>query len=203
MPTWVACCDADARPAHSDPGNHGAPAAWLGVRPSASPDAVERLVLGYLAAYGPASSSDLRAWSGLTGLPAVIDRLRPRLTTYRDDAGRRLIDLADARLPQHERFLPPRFLPAFDNAVLGYHDRRRVIDDEHRGLSVAGARLLLVGGRVAGTWAASPGADGVQVSIDLLSPVPADDQDAVREEGHRLAAFLGDGVPGAVALTGP
>lgn len=133
----------------------------------------------------------------------MIDRLRPRLTTYRDDAGRRLIDLADARLPQHERFLPPRFLPAFDNAVLGYHDRRRVIDDEHRGLSVAGARLLLVGGRVAGTWAASPGADGVQVSIDLLSPVPADDQDAVREEGHRLAAFLGDGVPGAVALTGP
>ncbi|HEY0697138.1 MAG TPA: crosslink repair DNA glycosylase YcaQ family protein, partial [Micromonospora sp.] len=44
------------------------------------------------------------------------------------------------------------FLPAFDNAVLGFDDRSRIIDDADRGLSVQGARFVLVDGRVAGTW---------------------------------------------------
>lgn len=180
---------------------------WLGRDPEASADALDQLVLGYLTAYGPASSSDVRAWSGLGGLPAVITRLRPRLRFLRDDAGRRLLDLADAALPEHDRPLPPRFLPAFDNVVLGYHDRSRVIDDDHRGLSVGGARFVLVDGRVAGIWTSSrqaPGPGGtpgpVTVSVTWLRPVPTDAQDAVRAEGERLATFLGDGRPGSVAF---
>lgn len=45
------------------------------------------------------------------------------------------------------------FLPAFDNAILGYHDRGRIIDHAHRGLSAAGERVVPVDGRVAAVWA--------------------------------------------------
>ena len=92
-------------------------------------------MLRYLAAYGPAASADLRAWSGLTGLRATVARLRPGLRTFRDERGRPLLDLPDAALPDPD--IPRRrFLPAFDNAVLGFDDRSRIIDDADRGLSV-------------------------------------------------------------------
>jgi hypothetical protein len=173
--------------------------AWLGSGPEPpAPEAAEAFVLRYLAAYGPAATADLRAWSGLTGLPAVVARLRPGLRTFRDARGRTLLDVPGAPLPDPDTPAPVRFLPAFDNAVLGFDDRSRIIDDADRGLSVRGARFLLVDGRVAGTWTA--GGDAiVQVTAHrrLLPP----ERDDVEQEGARLAAFLADGDPvGGVRL---
>jgi hypothetical protein len=89
-----------------------------------------------------------------------------------------------------------RFLPAFDNTILGYHDRGRIIDDAHRGLSVAGERVVLVDGRVAATWTAGP--DGVAVTP--LRGFSGADRDAVAEEGQELASFLSDGETDGVRI---
>ncbi len=185
---------------------HQAPAAnttieaWLGAE--ARPDTtVDDVVRRYLRAYGPASSSDVRSWSGLTGLPAVIKRLRPELVSFRDERGRELLDLADAALPDPDLPAPPRFLPAFDNAVLGYDDRSRIIDDEHKGLSIMGTRYLLVDGRVAGAWTTSGDAEsGVTVRVEPFRPLARGERDEVHEEAGRLATFLGDETPGRVVL---
>lgn len=178
---------------------------WLGRPPGppADPAAeLEALVLRYLRAFGPASSSDVRAWSGLTGLPEVITRLRPQLRTFRDERGRELLDVPDGPLPDPGTPAPVRFLPAFDNAVLGYDDRSRIIDDAFRGLSVAGARFVLVDGRVAATWVGAGDDPGppVTVTVTPLRDLTAGEQEAVVEEGGGLAAFLGDGEPGRVVL---
>ena len=155
----------------------------------------------YLRAYGPASSSDVRSWSGLTGLPAVIKKLRPELVAYRDERGRVLLDLADATLPDPDLPAPPRFLPAFDNAVLGYDDRSRIIDDEHRGLSILGTRYVLVDGRVAAAWtSAGDTGGGVSVTVQPLRRLTGAERHDVRDEAERLAAFLGDGAPGRVVV---
>ncbi|NUL33862.1 winged helix DNA-binding domain-containing protein, partial [Streptomyces lunaelactis] len=111
---------------------------WLGREidppsPDGSDPVGQALVRRYLAAFGPAASADLRAWCGLAGLPAAVAAIREELVTFRDERGRELLDLPDAPRPDPDTPAPVRFLPAFDNAILGYHDRSRIIDDAHRG----------------------------------------------------------------------
>ena len=158
--------------------------AWLGTSLADSPPPADDLVLRYLAAYGPAASAAVRSWSGLSGLPAVTARLRPRLRTFRDGRGRELLDTPDGLLPPSDVPVPPRFLPAFDNAVLGFDDRTRIIDDSNRGLSVAGARFLLVDGRVAGTWQVARNGDVAALRVTELSNLATRDRDAVVVEGR-------------------
>lgn len=157
--------------------------------PDSSDPVGQALVRRYLAAYGPAASADLRAWCGLAGLPAAIAAMREELVTFRDGNGRELLDLPDAPLPDPGTPAPVRFLPAFDNAILGYHDRGRIIDDADRGLSVAGARVVLVDGRVAATWSAEAGT----VIVTPLHRFSRADRTDVAEQGRALASFLSDG----------
>lgn len=156
---------------------------WLG-RPHDPATTADELVLRYLRAFGPAASADIRAWSGLNGLRESLKRLRPRLRTFRDVRGRELFDVMDGDLPEAGTPVPPRFLPAFDNVVLGFDDRSRIIDDAHRGLSVEGARFVLVDGRVAGVWRPT----GTDLQVTLFGP---DEAEAVEHEGDRLRAWHG------------
>ena len=155
------------------------------------------LVRRYLAAFGPAASADLRAWCGLAGLPAAVAALRDELITFRDERGRELLDLPDAPRPDPDTPAPVRFLPAFDNALLGYDDRGRIVDDAHRGLSVAGARVVLLDGRVAATWTV----ESDTVTVTPLRPFSRTDRTTVAEEGRELAEFLTDGDSDRVRIT--
>ncbi|MFC7492329.1 MULTISPECIES: winged helix DNA-binding domain-containing protein [unclassified Knoellia] len=157
--------------------------------------AAESLVLRYLRAYGPAASADVRSWSGLAGLPAAVKNLLPDLVTYRDERGRLLLDVPDGLLPDPDTPAPPRFLPAFDNAVLGYDDRSRIIDDADKGLSILGARYLLVDGRVRATWTTRVDDDATTVLV--ISPLGgltrAEAGDDVDAEAEWLLTFLTSG----------
>ncbi|WP_327150890.1 winged helix DNA-binding domain-containing protein [Nocardia sp. NBC_01329] len=148
----------------------------------------QALVLRYLAAFGPAAVADLRAWCGLSGFPAAVAAIRDKLIAFRDESGRELLDLPDAPRPDPDTPVPVRFLPAFDNAILGYHDRSRIIDDAHRGLSVAGERTVLISGRVAATWSLRADA----LTVTPLRRLDRAERTAATEEGRELATFLTD-----------
>jgi hypothetical protein len=169
--------------------------AWLG-RPLASSPSIDQLVLRYLAAFGPATVQDVRAWSGLTGLDATVDRLRPRLVTFRDERGKELFDLPDAPRPEPETPAPPRFLPEYDNVLIGHADRSRIIP-AGRAIPLLpgnGAKTgtVLLDGMFGGTWRVTQEDGEASLTIEPFEPVARSVRIGLEEEGHRLLAFRGE-----------
>ena len=167
---------------------------WLG-RPLATRPSLDDVVLRYLGAFGPASVADVTTWSRLTGLRAVVERLRPRLRTFRDERGRELFDLPDAPRPDPEQPAPPRFLPEYDNLLLSHADRSRFVSPEGRGRlasapgPVHGA--VLVDGFGRGVWRVDrerPGAATLVVSH--VGRLTKRDAAALAAEGRRLLRFV-------------
>jgi hypothetical protein len=163
---------------------------WLGHSPDPDPSP-DQMVLRYLAAFGPAGVMDIQAWSGLTRLREVTDRLRPRLRSFRNEAGRELFDLPDAPRPAPDTPAPVRFLPQYDNVVLSHADRSRIsagaaaqwpTDDLHWS-------PLLVDGLVRGAWRLTRERKVATLTVRPLGPLSGQDH-AVAEEGGRLLDFL-------------
>ena len=163
-------------------------------RPFAAGAAPDRLVLRYLAAFGPATVADVQNWSGLTRLAEVVDRLRPRLRTDRAADGRELLDLPDAPRAEPDVPAPVRFLPQYDNVLLGHADRGRIVP--------AGATALfdeqfhwspaLVDGMLRASWRLDRKAGVLHVRAPGLSGL---ERTAVAEEGLALLGLLAPAAP--------
>jgi hypothetical protein len=129
--------------------------AWIGAPLPASGD-LRKLVLRYLAGFGPAAPRDAETWSGLVQLRETFEALRPQLRVFHDERGRELFDLPKAPRPSADRPAPVRFLPDYDNLLLSHADRTRVVPAVHKPrLATRNLRIMatfLVDGFVAGAW---------------------------------------------------
>ena len=157
-------------------------------------DNVERLVLKYLAAFGPANPSDAQVWSGRKGLRKVFEKLRSKLKVFKDEKGRELFDLPHAPRPSFDTPAPVRFIPEFDNLILSHADRTRIVDEEHRSALVSKnlhvAATFLVDGRVAGTWKLETARKSTTLRVQPFAPLPAFVKAELNEEGGRLLEFV-------------
>jgi len=165
---------------------------WLGSDVSATPS-IDQLVLRYLAAFGPATVADAQSWSGLTRLAEVFDRLRPQLRTY-EYSGRELFDLASIELPPEDLPVPTRFLPEYDNLLLGHADRNRWLDDTLRERLVLQEVLtrgsVLYDGQVAAMWKIHrQGKKSATLEIEPLNKLTAKALASITAEGESLLAF--------------
>jgi hypothetical protein len=164
---------------------------WLG-RPLDPAPSIDRLVLRYLAAFGPATVMDVQAWSGLTRLREVAERLRPRLRTFRDPDGKELFDLPGAPRPDPGTPAPPRFLPEYDNVVLGHADRTRIVPGDAiwkwEFPDPAFRSPLLIDGFVQAAWHLEQDRRSATLIVEPLVPLP--DPAAVEAEATRLLEFL-------------
>jgi Winged helix DNA-binding domain len=145
----------------------------------------------YLAAFGPASRRDIVAWS-MMHVPEIqraLDRLEP-LRRFRDEQGRELLDVPRTPLPGPDTPAPVRFLPKWDNVLLAFADRTRVLPERYRkaviGVNGDVAQTFLVDGLVAGIWRVENG----RVVAEPFASLPRGAQHEVDEEAGRLEAFL-------------
>ena len=126
---------------------HGAPLA---------PIALTDLVRRYLRAFGPATAADIATWSGLTGLRPVLDELAGELRTYKDDAGRTLVDLEGLPVADEDEPAPVRLLGKYDNLWLSHADRTRVAEPDKRqrwmGRNGGVGNTVFVDGMLEGLW---------------------------------------------------
>ncbi len=125
--------------------------------PDADPTVDDDLVVRYLAAYGPATVADLQTWAGRTRLASVVKRLGDRLVSLDGPDGARLFDVPGAPRPPDDTPAPPLLLAPFDNLLLAYRDRTRLMSDAARArfFSVSNGQLpgaVLVDGHLAGQW---------------------------------------------------
>jgi hypothetical protein len=176
---------------------------WLGGSvPDAGTGGLARLVTRYLAAFGPATVRDAQAWSGLTGLRAVMEQLRPSLVTFRDEHGAELFDLPCAPRPGGDVPVPVRLTAEFDNLLLSHADRSRVVSAGHlkRLYRINGIfpGTVLIDGFVAGMWRLALSRDAATLTIELFPPAtqhdPAAEEAAVAAEAERMLEFCAPGL---------
>lgn len=166
--------------------------AWLGRAVPATVDP-EAIVLRYLEAFGPASVMDAQAWSGVTRLGEVFERLRTRLRVFRDEAGRELFDLPDAPRPDPHTPAPVRFIADYDNLLLSHADRSRFIGDVERAAftyqdgPIPG--MLLLDGTALGQWHLRRAAGAATVVLRLVRRLSGSEDAAVRSEADAMLHF--------------
>ena len=179
---------------------------WLR-RPLDDVPSLEQMVIRYLGAFGPATVGDVRAWSGVTALREIVERLRPRLQTFRDGRGRELFDHPDAPRPDPDTPAPPRFLPEYDNVLIGHADRSRIMAP---GRSIPlppgnGATMgtFLLDGMFAGTWRIRRSGRRATLEIGPFETIQASERTALLDEGARLLAFVAAGMEADVVVKAP
>ncbi|MFI5410718.1 winged helix DNA-binding domain-containing protein [Kaistia sp. UC242_56] len=164
---------------------------WTG-QATTTDDRPEAMIRRYLAVFGPASVQDLQAWSGLTKLAGAVASLRDELSEFRDEAGQVLYDLPDAPRPSEDTAVPPRFLPDYDNVMLGHAERRRIVHDDHRSHFTKENGLIpafLVDGFAGGSWRIDRERGRATLRITPLIPPKNRDRKALEREAEALLAF--------------
>ena len=145
----------------------------------------------YLAAFGPASRRDIVAWT-MMHVPEIqraLDRLEP-LRRFRDEQGRELLDVPGAPLPDAGTRAPVRFLPKWDNVLLAFADRTRVLPEQYRKTVIRMngdvAQTFLVDGFVAGRWRVEDG----RIALEPFEKLPRAVRQELEDEAGRLEAFV-------------
>jgi hypothetical protein len=165
---------------------------WL-PPPYERPITREALVLRYLRAYGPASINDMQIWSRLTKLSTEFEALRDQLVTFTDETGRTLYDLPDAPRPDAGTPAPVRFLPLYDNAYLGYDDRRRMLSEhtaEMTNMFQAFKPAVLIDGVIDAGWVITAKKGTAVIEVESYRKLLKRESAEIEREGLAFLRFM-------------
>jgi len=155
------------------------------------------LVRRYLAAYGPASVNDMQSWCGLTKLGEAFEAIGDELVTFENEDGRTLYDLPEAPRPGADVEAPVRFMPLYDNAFLGFEDRRRFVLPGRKSDFLNDAKpAVVVNGIIAGGWAIKSRKRQARVVVTPYRRLTKREVAEVEREGLKLLQFMEEGAEG-------
>jgi hypothetical protein len=170
---------------------------WIarGARPPEE-DALRLLINRYLAAFGPASLADIAQFAGQVPprIRPILEGLAPSLHRFADEHGRTLFDLPRAPRPSEDTTAPVRFLPRYDELLIGYEHRDRVIAAKHRAAVYSKNAIIeavvLVDGLASGTWALATTKSDAVVNVRPFGTLARTHRVGVIAEGEAVARFM-------------
>ena len=149
----------------------------------------------YFRSRGPATVHDFGKWSGLTlaearsGLEAVKGQLRHEIVdgrTYWFPASRR---------SRKDRSPVAHLLSIYDEYISGYKDRGAIIEKRHadrlRGMGNALNYIVVVDGRIVGTWRRTLKRTSVSIETSIFTRLTRAERESVARAAERYGAFLG------------
>jgi hypothetical protein len=151
-------------------------------------DGMELLIQRYLGGFGPAALADVANWMGVNISAVKEVAATMALRQFHDEAGRTLVDVMDAPLPDPETPAPPRFLPAWDATLLVHARRTLILPEEFRPLvfntkTPHSVNTFLLDGQVAGSWREDHG----EIRLEPFRRLRMRDRRAVEDESVGLA----------------
>lgn len=168
------------------------------VEGSSMPDreqALEKLAMRYFTGHGPAQLKDFSWWSGLAEKDAryALDRIKSGLNQVElDKKTYWFFPHSETAIPNAPRAL---LLSMYDEYTIAYHDRSDISDarDIERMISMGNAltAVILLNGRVAGTWKRAMKKDSVEIRLNPFRELDNDEQEAVEREVARYGRFFG------------
>ena len=164
--------------------------AWVGPADATAEEGVAHVVLGYLRAFGPAPWRDIAAWAGVPVAELQRGGASLGLVALEDEAGRPLVDLPGADLPDPSTPAPVRFLPHWDALTLAHARRTGVLPEAHRARvytsrNPASMGTVLADGRVVAGWRAVEG----RILLEPFDAVDRRTRDQIEDERLALEAF--------------
>jgi hypothetical protein len=172
------------------------PSFVLDPRPLPQPvDAAALVLTRYLGAFGPASRRDVAAWAGVAQRDFADAWARLPTVSYRDERGAELLDLPGLPLPPASTPLPVRLLAQWDQPLLAYAERERIIPPELLPLRItqSGVPTVSVDGRVAASWELRRDGGAVLLTVTPHGEIGRAARAAIRAEAELTARFCEPG----------
>lgn len=159
-------------------------------------ESLTELARRYFASHGPATIHDFAWWAGLTVTEARagLEAAKPELFSEAID-GKEYWMKGDAT--GHIAYDESRvdLLPGFDEYLISYRDRSTVLAEEHAQKVVPGRNgvfrpVLVVGGRVVGTWKRKLKKNSVDITLSPFTHLD-DAQQRLIEAARSYSDFVG------------
>lgn len=169
---------------------------WAPHQASPSRDeAVAILAKRYFASHGPATVKDFGWWSGLTqkDIKAGIAALGQQLTELKDDSG---VSFWYASNAEPVVSAPLLLLAPYEEYMLGYKDRRDVLDARHAhhvtpGFNGVFGRIIVKDGMIVGTWRQSVKRNALSIEVKTFLSDDHLDSSQLAAAEDRYKTFVG------------
>ena len=176
------------------------PRRWLpGFRPAPEDEAIGTVITRYLYAYGPATPQQFAQWIGAPPVWASeqFERHTRKLTKINFDGTSAWLAGSDTEVPADEDVKGSvLLLPYFDAYVVGSHPRERLFPGRAatRALAPSGQAgnypVLLIDGIVAGVWHLRRSGRKIEVTVEPLTRLTADQRRALQSQVERMGQIF-------------
>ncbi|HEX8983044.1 MAG TPA: winged helix DNA-binding domain-containing protein [Ktedonobacterales bacterium] len=156
-------------------------------------EALATLARRYFASHGPATERDFAWWSGLS-----MGECRLGMRQVAQEFEQATIDgavywLSPGAMPAEDEALHSvHLLPPWDEFTVAYRDRSALVHPAFpKDSFIVLGPVIVVGGRLLGSWKRNITKSGVTVTCTLYAPLSADEREALEQAVARYGRFLG------------